>query len=162
MTWNKKTHHIKKTFFVCNLVSSFFVFSAMELFFLHLNSLSTLLFGLQFCVFWAMGLFFSHLILYQLCQLSVGSHFFLPNLNWVQQLQKVEMYAEHRTHPALSAFSLSGDVFPCKGRVHQFWHGYFSMVAPRQSGTWNHLKLLCQNCGLAIQILKLFLRPPKS
>ena len=28
----------------CNLVSSFFVFSAMELFFLHLNSLST------FCV----------------------------------------------------------------------------------------------------------------
>ena len=26
----------------CNLVSSFFVFSAMELFFLHLNSLSTL------------------------------------------------------------------------------------------------------------------------
>ena len=40
MIWNKKTHHIKKTF--CYLVCSFLPFGVWDYFFSHLNSLSTL------------------------------------------------------------------------------------------------------------------------
>ena len=78
--WNKKTACIKK--FCLFLVSSFLSFGPWDYFF--------------------------HIIIpFQLCQLSVWSHFFLPNLCWVYQPEVANLCRPKNTSCFKCVFSVS-------------------------------------------------------